>query len=211
MAVRPRFDPKRQFVAARGFTFLEHDYAPGDAFPAAGVRADPRQLAQQYDTRAISFAPDAIDDERIQLTALGGGYYEISAPWLAEPTKVRGKADAEAELAKVREAGEPDTYAGVSLTEGENGWWNVQPVWADEPFKVHGTEAARAKAAQLRAIGETDPVTVEPGTDEGTFVVQAQWADAPETVTGEDAAHDRAKALRAEGPPEGWAPQPANE
>lgn len=212
MAVRPRFDPKRQFVAARGFTFMGTEYGPGAPFPAAGADpVDPRLLAQQYGSRAINFAPEAVDDERIQFTSLGGGYYEISAPWLAEPIKARGKADAEAQLAKVREIGEPDTYAGVQLTEGENGWWDVLPIWADAPFKVHGADAARAKAAQLRAIGEVDPVAVDPGEEEGTYTVQALWADEPESAESEDAAHARAQELRAEGPPDDWQPQPATE
>lgn len=101
-----------------------------------------------------------------------GGWYEVNAPWLDEPLKVQGREAAEAEQQKLHAAGEPDSYAGYTLTEGENGWWKITRADddAEEPvaLNVQGEDNAREAVAKLRAGEEI----------EGT-ALPAEWAPAP--------------------------------
>lgn len=162
MAVRPAFDPNRDFVVAgRGITWKGQELKPGDPFPKD--QATFFQLRTVYGSRQIEFAPppeepeDEQLDPRVTLTATGGGWYRIEAPWLDEPMKVQGKDDAEAEQRRLSDEGEPDYHHGVTTTEGENGWWEVKADWVDEPEKIHGEEAARERAAELREEGPPPP------------------------------------------------------
>lgn len=162
MAVRPRFDPSREFVAARGFTFAGVGYAAGDAFAKAA--SSPHKLAAMYDSRKINFAPDAAPEppaeppqtdpaDPVTVEATGGGWHAITAAWLDEPVKVQGKEAADAEAQRIRDAGEPPYHHLVALNPGENGWHEVKADWLDEAEKVQGEQAARDRAAALRAEG----------------------------------------------------------
>lgn len=113
MALRPRFDINREFVAALSFDFLGVSYKLNDPFPKAVTTA--RKLEQMYETRRINFAPavttpapDPTDPVKIETG--GGGWYTITAPWLEAPIKVQGLEAAEAEAARIREEGPPEGW-----------------------------------------------------------------------------------------------------
>lgn len=215
--VRPRFDPAREFVAMRGFTFHGEQIAAGA--PVDKAKDTSRRFRMLYESRMIDFAPEgamaAEDSSPVQMDGTPGGWYNITAPWLDEPERVRGKVNARRRRDAIREEGEPLDHHGVALAEGENGWWEVKAEWAEDPEKVHGEEDARARAAELRAEGPpapaADPVTIEPGEGEheGKFAVSAPWLDAPEVLDSNEAAIERADELREAGPPEGWEPPAA--
>jgi hypothetical protein len=206
VAVRPRFDPSREFVAARGFTFAGTTHGSGDPFDKAA--ATPSRLAMLYESRMINFAPeDTKPADPVQVVQVSGGYYNVSAPWLDEPIRARGKAKMEEAAAQLRADGPPLGWiAGgtqTTVSGGEGGWYEVTAPWLDEPEKVQGREAAEARQRELHAAGEPDShhgVTLTAG-DNGWFEVKADWADEAEKVHGEEAARDRAAELRAEGAP----------
>lgn len=156
MAVHPRFDPNREFVAARGFTFAGAPHAAGDPFDKAA--ADRTRLAMLYESRMINFAPeDAKPADPVTFIQTSGGYYNVSAPWLDEPIRARGKAKMEEAVAQLRAEGPPLGWiAGgtqTTISGGEGGWYEVNAPWLDEPEKVQGREAAEADQAAVREAG----------------------------------------------------------
>jgi hypothetical protein len=209
---RPRFDAKRDFVAAKAFPFNGQQLQAGDPFPKDGVPG--YKLGTLYGARMINFAPEAeAPVDPVQVQGGDGGWFTVTAPWLEEPIKVRGTARANREADKLRREGEPPYHHGVAIHEGENGWWAVEADWMDEAEKVHGEEAARARAAELRAEGpppdpRTSPTVTPPAEEGGMFIVNAPWLEeAVEFSDGTDAeAH--LIALRDAGPPDGWEPAP---
>lgn len=209
MAVRPRFDAARDFVAARAFTFNGHELNAGDPFPKD--ETDPHKLKTVYGARLINFKPEDEKAPDPVEVSQSGSWYTINAPWLEEPISCQGKARANREAAKLRREGEPAHHHGVELTEGENGWWAVTADWAEEAENVHGEEAARARAAELRAEGPPpDPRTDVTVTEDGDeFIVNAPWLEEAQPAATREEADSTAKALRESGPPEGWEPVPA--
>lgn len=214
--VRPRFDPARDYTAARSFTYNGVDYAAGDTFDKSGLA--PHRLNTLYGSRAVNMTDkDAPASDGITMTQTRPGYFEVSAPWLDEPEKVRGLAKAQARVEELREEGEPADHHGVSISGGEGGWYTLTREGLDGELKVQGEDEARKVATALRAgeivDGQPDEwapehyatVVVEPveGT-EGDFTVSAPWLPGVETITGEDAANERADLIRKEGPPEGF-------
>lgn len=158
MPVRPRFDPKRALIAARGFSFLGRAYAPGDPFPhpedAASIA--PRLLARQYESHAVNLAPEAPADP-IQMTGPAGGRYTITAPWLERPLVIRGKKNADLALADMKAEGAPLGWIeGGTETDVEEiggGWYAVGAPWLDEAEKVEGRDAAEARQRELHDAG----------------------------------------------------------
>lgn len=158
-----------------------------------------------------------------------GGWYEVNAPWLDEPEKVRGREAAETRQVELHEAGEPDSHSGFTLKAGENGWYAITKDDDDAELptalNVQGEDKARKIVAQLRA-GETpegtalpvewepkelDPVegyaaTVLVQQDGDTFTVTAGGRD-PETFDKVEDAEARQAELRAGEPPDGWTPE----
>lgn len=173
MPHRPSFDPKRPLVAAREFTFNGKDYQTGDPFgPFEEGEVSDRLRARQYDSRAVNYAEGEAAEqppaEQVTMTGPAGGRYTITAPWLAEPEVVRGKVNAEKRLAELREAGEPDSHSGYTLTENGGGWYAITKDGvegtdgAEAPaLKVQGEDNARQLVAQLRA-GEEPADTALP-------------------------------------------------
>lgn len=119
----------------------------------------------------------------VEVEELGGGWYQIDAPWLEEPLKEQGREAAEAKQREIHDAGEPATHHGVTLTEGENAYWSVKADWADEAETVHGEDAARARAAELRDAG---PPASE--GDEGGEGDQTPPEGAADATDGQEAA-----------------------
>lgn len=208
MAVRPRFDPARDFVAARGFTFAGADHGSGDPFDKTA--ATPTRLSMMYESRMINFAPEkTADADPVSVVQVSGGYYNVDAPWLDEPIRARGKAKMEEAAAQLRKDGPPLGWiAGGTLTtiDGPNdgGWYHVDAPWLDEPVAYQGRENAEKAQRLLHETGEPDyhhGVTLTPG-ENGWWSVSANWD--PENVAkvqGEEAARDLATQWRAEGPP----------
>jgi hypothetical protein len=206
---RLRFDPRRPLVAARAFTYHGKKFAKDDPFPTEGI--DPRVLKKYYEGRYLHHGEgqaDATAAEPVQMEPQPGGWYQISAPWLDEPERIKGKVRAERRLAELREAGEPEYHHGVTTVESDNGWWHVLADWDNEGEKVHGEEAARARAAELRAEGPPpDPRTdVTLAEEEGEFVVNAPWLEEPLIFEDRADAETQVELTREAGPPEGWEP-----
>lgn len=208
MAVRPRFDPNREFVAARGFTFAGVPHAAGDPFDKAA--ADRTRLAMLYESRMINFAPeDAKPADPVQIVQVSGGYYNVSAPWLDEPIRARGKAKMEEAAAQLRADGPPLGWiAGgteTTVSGGEGGWYEVNAPWLDEPEKVQGREAAEARQRELHDAGEPDShhgVTLTAG-ENGWWTITREGSDTELRVHGEEKARAGAATLRAGGEIEG--------
>jgi hypothetical protein len=207
VAVRPRFDPKRDFVAARGFTFAGVQCAAGDPFDKEAATS--QRLKMLYDSRKINFAPEKeADADAVSIRQTSGGYYDVSAPWLDEPIRARGKVKSEETAAQLRKDGPPlgwiagGTVTGIS--GGEGGWYDVTAPWLDEPARVQGREAAEARQRELHETGEPayhHGVTLTPG-ENGWWEVSANWdPENPVKVQGEEAARDLATQMRAEGEP----------
>lgn len=214
--VRPRFDPTRPLVAARSFDYGAGRFKAGDPFPTEGIAV--HKLNTLYGARRVNH-PDLVaappppepPADPVVMEPTPGGWYNISAPWLDAPLRVRGKAGAEKAAAKMRADGEPAYHHGVTLTEGQNGWWEITVDWElDHPLNLHGEEAARARAAELRAAGPPpDPRTEVTITEDGDdFLVNAPWIE--EALRFEDRAdaETQVEIFRSDGPPEGWEPAP---
>lgn len=224
--VRPRFDRRtaleRDYTATRGFTYNGRQYEAGETFDKSGLTA--AQLQTLYGARALDFAPadapaaqsDRPDpSDQIRLAQTGGGYFEISAPWLDKPVRIRGKAKAEERLAEIRDEGPPLGFieggSPVSIDEQGGGWYAVSAPWLDEPEKLQGREAAEARQRELHAEGEPEHhhgVAVLQ-RENGWYEVRADWDGEGENVRGEEAARARAAELREAGPPP--APEPNGE
>jgi hypothetical protein len=151
---------------------------------------------------------------KVEVEQTGGGWYQITAPWLAEPEKAQGREAAETRQREIHAAGEPDNYLGVTLTAGENGWYVITRDGVETELKVHGEEQAREAAATLRAGGtvEGDPLPPEQEGDAGAE--QGQQGDktgtdgAPGTQNAEQAADaNSANAGTADGAATGAAEQ----
>lgn len=215
MGVRPRFDPARDFVAARSFDYAEQQLQAGDPFVKDGVPA--YKLGNLYGARMIDFAPEAeAAPDPVQISGGEGGWYNVTAPWLESPIRVQGTARANREAAKLRREGEPPHHHGVGIEEGQNGWWAVKPDWLAEPISVHGEQAAREEAARLRSLGpppdpRTSPTVTPPADEGGMFLVNAPWLEEAVPFADGTTAEAHRIALREAGPPAGWQPAPPAE
>jgi hypothetical protein len=203
---RPRFDPNASHTAARSFTYNGVEYGAGDPFPSGDFAA--HRMRTLYDSRALNQG-DAGSTDPVQLRQTRPGYFEITAPWLDEPEKVRGKANADKRLAELRDAGEPLDHHGVAVEgDGEGGWYEVTAEWLDEPVKVQGLDEAKAEAARLRSAGPPPEhyalvtvMPVDPDQPEGAQTVDAPWLDNIETLDDLEQANARAQVIREAGPP----------
>lgn len=212
---RPRFDPRRPLVAAVAMTYAGKQLAKGDPFPTEGVA--PHKLRILYSSRRLEHGEAAAPADPfapIGIESTPGGWYNLTAPWLDEPERVRGKVRAERRAAQLRDDGEPDYHHGVRVEEGENGWWSVQADWMGEnAYNIHGEAAAREQAASLRAEGpppdpRTDVTLVE---EDGDFIVNAPWLEEPWVFEDREDAETQVTLTREAGPPEGWEPAPQAE
>ncbi len=183
MPVRPRFDPKRALIAARGFSFLGRAYGPGDPFPHPDDAASiaPRLLARQYEGHAVNHAPEAPADP-IQMTGPAGGRYTITAPWLERPLVIRGKVNAEKALADIREEGAPlgwiEGGTETEIEEAGGGWYAISAPWLAEPEKVQGREAAEARQREIHDAGP--PADIQAEDDAGDDQTASPASDAPD-------------------------------
>lgn len=137
----------------------------------------------------------------------GGGWYDVSAPWLDEPDKVQGRDAAEQRQRELHAGGEPAYHHGVRILDGENGWYGLKADWADKQENVQGEDKARERAAELRAEGPppVDVAALVTMTEQdGKQVVSAPWLDQPETFDTVEEAEARKAALVESGVPDGF-------
>lgn len=221
--VRPRFDLRKHaglpMVAAASFTYNGKDYEAGDPFPVDDL--DPRAVQTMHGARRISFEQDPaqLDRDRlaarraellapaetdpVTVTPQPGGYYLVSAAWLAEPVRVRGKANAEAKAAEVRTEGAPLGFipggSAVEITEQGGGWFDVTAPWLDEPEKVQGRQEAEARQREIHDAGEPDThhgLTLTEG-ENGWWTITREGAEGELKVQGEQQAREAVATLRA--------------
>lgn len=233
---RPRFDLRldagREMVAATEFTYNGIDYEAGDPFPIADL--DPRRVSTLHGARRINFTNDRQQDARdaraarrdeltrqseespVKIEPQPGGYYQISAPWLAEPERVRGKAAAAARVEALTAEGPPlgfiDGGSAVTVKGGEGGWYDVNAPWLPAPEKVQGRELAETRQREIHEAGEPDSwggVTLMAG-EGGWWTITRPEFDGELKVQGEEQARDAAAKLRAgemiDGQPVEWSP-----
>lgn len=112
----------------------------------------------------------------VTIEDVGGGWYAVQAPWIAEAEKVQGREAAETRQREIHDAGEPDSHTGFTLTAGENGWYKITKDGvegtdgAEAPvLNVQGEENARNVVAQLRA-----------GEEPADTALPAEWTPQPE-------------------------------
>lgn len=153
---------------------------------------------------------------KVEVEQTGGGWYQITAPWLDEPEKAQGREAAEQRQREIHAAGEPDNYKGVTLTAGENGWYVITLDGSDTEVKVHGEDKAREAAATLRAGGmiEGEGELLPPGQEGDAGAEQGQQGEqtgtegAPGTQNAEEGANENsANAGTADGAATGAAEQ----
>lgn len=185
------FDNSKTLIATRNMTVEGHEVHAGKPLPgdlSKGLRMRlwvTRRVVYEADYRPT---PTAEPESEVRVTEAGGGWYQVEAPWLAEPEKVQGKDKAEARAAELREAGDPK---GVHVEGGDGGWFEVRADWLADPAKIQGREAADEHAAQLRAEGPPEGWNAgdEPLTAEAIEAAKAGAAgDANATETPDHAA-----------------------
>ena len=159
------FDRTKPLVMARTAQLYEHDVEPGDPLEIVDEPSDAKgeitvDIAMRLWLSGQANYADAPEAVRVaaQMAAanpvvvedLGGGWYAITAPWLAQPEKVQGKDAAEERRQAIADKG--DTK-GVTVEGGDGGWYTITAPWLDEPEKVQGQDAANARADALIAEG----------------------------------------------------------
>jgi hypothetical protein len=208
MAVRPSFVPGRALVAARVLTYLGIEYAKGDPFPKSGIDSLAHRKARiMYDSRRVDFAPEqAVETgpvDPVQIKTKSAGWYEITAPWLDAPVKVKGKVNSDKRADELREAGPPlgwiEGGSVVTVSGGDGGWYDVAAPWLDEPERVQGREAAEARQRELHDAGEPDThhgFTLTDG-ENGWYVITGAAMQETLKVHGEEDARAAVAKLRA--------------
>lgn len=127
------FRNEEDLLSTRNQTINGVDYQPGEVIDAGldhGVRlklwmsSRARYRSDYRPNRYAEDAPLVSETPEARLVESGSkGYYEIIAPWLDKPIKVRGKKAAEARYAKIVAEGPPEGWgAGPAETsDGEAG------------------------------------------------------------------------------------------
>jgi hypothetical protein len=216
MAVRERIDRRnaltRKYTALQSFTFEGRKYANGDPFPIDGLPL--HQVMTLHGARHIDLVPlspeseePPAEDRGVTLTEKGGGNYEITAAWLDEPLKVRGRDAANAEAERVRNEGPPLGFieggSDVTIEQLAGGWYAINAPWLEMPEKVQGRDLAQERQRAIHDAGEPAEhhgVALTESAN-GWFDVKADWLPESEKVQGRDAAVARANELRAQGDP----------
>ena len=209
------FDNAEPLVSTRNQMVDAHECSPGSVIPADldhRIRLKLWMSGRAKYQRDYSPSPVAEDDVvaqsgPVELKEVGSnGYYELHAPWLDEPIKVRGKGRAEKALEELRAGGEPQSYKGVTISEPNNGGYEIKADWISLPFVRHGEAAAKALAATLRQHGPFPEDAEGVGTveiDESKFLIVTPWGTEDEVFEGTaEQATVHASVIRAAGEPE---------
>jgi hypothetical protein len=89
----------------------------------------------------------------VQMLETGGGWYRITAPWLAEEVRVRGEDEARAKRQEIEDKGDDK---GVGFEDLGGGWYGITAPWLDEAHKVQGRDEADALYRRVIADGAPD-------------------------------------------------------
>lgn len=206
--VRPRFDPNKPLVAARSFVYDGKQYHKGDDFAPEGKTMLQRKT--MYGGRYVNHpdpnAVPAATPEQVTMKEAGGGFYDVSAPWLEQPERIRGKDPAQARVDELKAAGPPLGFieggSEVTVEEAEGGKFEVTAPWLEQPEAFDDRNAAEARQRELHGLGEPDyhhGVRLTDGGN-GWFEVKPDWGET-ENVEGAELAREAATALREAGPP----------
>lgn len=175
------FDPTRKLAMTRGALLNGHSLARlapvrvvDDATDRPGEIEEP--LARRlWGAGTLDYAEDlvatAVEDPETGVAALietddlGGGWYQLRAPWRAEAVKVQGQDKVPAERAKLIKEGlgqidlrrPPDTQLFTIEEAGSNGYFLVHGPGLDEPLKVRGEQQAMSKRDELERAAATPP------------------------------------------------------
>lgn len=135
-----KFDPAKPLVAARQMTLLGHEVGGGDLISnlkdANDVPIDSDVLRRLWMTRWADYqedyrptpvqeepADEGEEDEDttgVSYAHTGGGWYEVTAPWLATPIKVKGEEAAKTQAAELREKAPPPGATSEGEGEGDD-------------------------------------------------------------------------------------------
>lgn len=157
------FNPKLTLVMARQVPLYEHEMQPGDELTIMDERGtDPGDVTLDMAIRLwVSGFANYADDQAldadfvhqgspVRIEGGAAGWYMITAPWMPEGERVRGKDAAEKRRDEIEAKG--DTK-GVIVSGGDGGWYQVTAPWIDEPDKIQGQDAANERADTLIAEG----------------------------------------------------------
>lgn len=175
------FDPTRQLAMTRGARLNGHDlgqFAPvrvvEEPTDARGEITDEvaRRLwaAGQLDYADELVATPVEDPQTgvaalVEVDQLGGGWFQIRAPWLTEAIKVQGAEAAEEErqatikqgLGQIDLRRPPQDELFTIAEVGSNGWFEVSGPGLTEPLKIRGEQAAMSKRDELARQAATPP------------------------------------------------------
>jgi hypothetical protein len=210
--VRERLDRRtatqRKYTAMRDFTYSGIDYSAGKDFPIDGLSL--HQVLTLHGARHIDLVPvdqeeahAAENDRGVTLKETSPGRYEITADWLDEPEKARGKTAAEKRAEELRAEGPPLGFikggSQLKLEETDGGWYAITGPWLETPVKVHGRSAAETRLAELHAEGEPETYGgyTLTGGEGGWYTISKPDHEGELKVQGEEAAREAVAQLRA--------------
>lgn len=82
----------------------------------------------------------------VEIEEHGGGWYEITAPWLDEAEKVQGREAAEARQREIHDAGRPEAEGGETPPEGADAGEGGQQASETNPANAESEQAASGAA-----------------------------------------------------------------
>ena len=82
----------------------------------------------------------------VEIEEHGGGWYEITAPWLDEAEKVQGREAAEARQREIHDAGRPEAEGGETPPEGAGAGEGGQQASETNPANAESEQAASGAA-----------------------------------------------------------------
>lgn len=97
----------------------------------------------------------------------GGGWYQITAPWLDEPEKVQGREAASARQLEIHSAGAPETNDDNAGEGGEGGDQGDQTGTEGAPPPADGEQGADANSANAGTADGDATGAVEQGGSDG--------------------------------------------
>ena len=175
------FDPTRPLAMTRGALLNGHSL--GRLAPVRVVEEptdEPGEITDELARRlwsagTLDYADEIVatpveDPETgianlIATDELGGGWFQLRAPWRDEPVKVQGEAnlpDARAELVKEGLAQldlrrPPETQLFRVEETGSNGYFTIHGPGLDTPLKIRGEQNAIAKRDELENAAKAPP------------------------------------------------------
>lgn len=176
-----KFDPTRQLAMTRGATLNGHPLGRLAPVRVVDEPTDrPGEITEEVGRRlwaagALDYADEMVatpvEDPRtgvaalVEIDELGGGWFQIRAPWRTEAVKVQGREAADDERRALIDEGlgqidirRPPADTRFTIEEaGSNGWFKVSGPGLDEPLTIRGEQAAMAKRDELERTAGAPP------------------------------------------------------